>query len=350
MAMGKTMYRASIMVIVVALGLACPAGVVPKGGNASAPPSRHVATVKSPKGYRPPPPKLLRYSGNDITIDLHAARFAQGTAVYAEIYRNPSGGEGGVTLKRFVFDGRSIPLSERRWGHRAVFGIHPETAPGVKRLRVEYAVDGAARVQNASLTVAATVYPFHRKPLDLGNYSNVEYSPSADEVAFIKRCAEKKARVFAHRGPDLLGGAVSHPRSMHFVTSPFWAKRTVMRYRIRKGRKIPAKNRVSVHRGTDLRGKTGEPVFAMAAGKVAIAEAMYYEGNFVVIDHGGSVFTYYMHLDDFAVREGDAVRAGDLIGRVGSSGLSTASHLHVSLRILDVYVEPLSLLSLPIRE
>lgn len=338
------------MVVVIALGLACPAGVTPKGGDASGPPSRHDVRVKHPKGYRPAPPKLLRFRGKDLTVDLHAARFAQGTAVYAEIYRDPSLKDSEVTLRRFVFDGRSIPLSERGWGYRALFGIHPETAPGVKRLRVEYAVDGAARVQDASLAIAATAYPFHGKPLDLGKYSNVEYSPSAKELEFIRRCTAKKAKVFARKGPDLMGGAVSHPRNMHFVTSPFWAKRTIMRYRVRKGRKIPAKNKISVHGGTDLRGKTGEPVYAMSSGKVVIAEPMYYEGNFVVIDHGCGVFTYYMHLDGFAMREGDTVSAGDLIGRVGSTGLSTASHLHVSLRIQDVYVEPLSLLSLPIRE
>ncbi|TFH43752.1 MAG: M23 family metallopeptidase [Chrysiogenales bacterium] len=220
----------------------------------------------------------------------------------------------------------------------------------MKRLRVEYVANGVVRAQDASLTVFTTAYSFNRKPLDLGKYSDVDYRLSPEDLKFIKKCTVKKARVFSRSGPDLLGGAVSHPRDRHFITSPFWSKRLIKRYRIRKGRKISFGNKTNVHGGTDFRGKKGAPVFAMACGEVAIAEPMYYEGNFVVIDHGNGVFSHYMHLDGITVKEGDRVRAGGLIGRVGSTGLSTASHLHVSLRAQNVYVEPLSILSLPIRE
>ncbi len=90
------------------------------------------------------------------------------------------------------------------------------------------------------------------------------------------------------------------------------------------------------------------PVFSMADGKIVLAMKMFYEGNLVAVDHGNKVFTYYMHMDSMAVKEGDIVKAGDLVGRVGSTGTSTGPHLHVALSIRGVHVHPLSLLSLPV--
>jgi murein DD-endopeptidase MepM/ murein hydrolase activator NlpD len=169
-------------------------------------------------------------------------------------------------------------------------------------------------------------------------------------VAFIQRCAEKKRKVFSALSADTLGPVMSHPRDFHHITSPFWSKRVYMQYRFKNKRKIMLGNKQSIHGGLDLRGKAGEPVFALASGLVAIAENMYYEGNFVVIDHGNRIFSYYMHMKECTVKEGDLVKGGDKIGLVGSTGISTAAHLHVSLVIQGIQVDPLSLLPLPVKD
>ena len=84
----------------------------------------------------------------------------------------------------------------------------------------------------------------------------------------------------------------------------------------------------SYHSGVDFRAPTGTPVHASAAGTVVLAEPMVLWGNAVVVDHGWSVLTGYGHLSTIEVQVGQQVAPGDLIGRVGSTGLSTGAHLH----------------------
>jgi len=316
----------------------------------STPPARHFAEVKLPLGYRPPAAQCRQFKDGDMHVDLFAGRFAQGMTVYAEVYQDPPAKESAFNARKMYFDGREITLSKRNWGYRALFGIHPETVPGKRSLLIVYSVGGESRAKDFTVDVAKTDYQYPPGALDLGRYSDVDYRPTAEEMAFIQKCSAKKNLVFGRTGPDLLGQSLSHPRDSHYVTSSFWSKRNIMQYRKnRKGKKTRFKDKVNVHRGIDLRGKSGEPVFSMADGKVVLAEPMYYEGNFIVIDHGNRIFSYFMHLSSFAVKEGDMVKAGQRIGSVGSTGLSTAAHLHVSLMIQDVNVDPLSMLMLPVR-
>lgn len=99
----------------------------------------------------------------------------------------------------------------------------------------------------------------------------------------------------------------------------------------------------SYHRGADLRGATGTPVRAIADGKVALAEPMYFSGNVIYIDHGQGVVSLYAHLSEIEVKPGDRVSAGQEIGRVGATGRVTGPHLHLGLVLLGQSVNPLSL-------
>jgi murein DD-endopeptidase MepM/ murein hydrolase activator NlpD len=98
---------------------------------------------------------------------------------------------------------------------------------------------------------------------------------------------------------------------------------------------------VSAHEGEDFSAPAGTPVIAPAAGVVVLAEPLFVRGNAVVLDHGSGVFTGYWHLQELAVRRGDRVEPGQLLGRVGSTGLSTGAHLHWELRVNGVAVDPL---------
>lgn len=95
----------------------------------------------------------------------------------------------------------------------------------------------------------------------------------------------------------------------------------------------------SPHTGTDLRGPTGTPILAVADGVVVLAEAQYYSGNAVFIDHGQGVVSMYGHLSAFAVKKGDKVKRGQLIGKVGATGRVTGPHLHSSLFVQGVAVD-----------
>jgi murein DD-endopeptidase MepM/ murein hydrolase activator NlpD len=102
----------------------------------------------------------------------------------------------------------------------------------------------------------------------------------------------------------------------------------------------------SPHQGLDFRVPTGTPVAAMNAGTVLLARPLYYEGNFIVIDHGQGLLTLYLHLSEFKVKEGDHVERGQEIGLSGGTGRATGPHLHVAVRWQGTYLDPARVMQL----
>ncbi|SDA10926.1 Peptidase family M23 [Methylobacterium sp. UNC378MF] len=97
---------------------------------------------------------------------------------------------------------------------------------------------------------------------------------------------------------------------------------------------------LALHTGLDLKAEYGEPARATAPGRVVAAEAVGGYGNMVEIDHGHGLTTRFGHLARIAVRPGQRVAAGDVIGAVGSTGRSTGAHLHYETRIDGEPVDP----------
>ena len=102
----------------------------------------------------------------------------------------------------------------------------------------------------------------------------------------------------------------------------------------------------SPHLGLDFRVPSGTPVTAMNDGTVLLARPLYFEGNFVVIDHGQGLLTLYLHLSEFKVKEGDQVKRGQVLGLSGGTGRATGPHLHVAVRWQGTYLDPARLLQL----
>ena len=105
----------------------------------------------------------------------------------------------------------------------------------------------------------------------------------------------------------------------------------------------------SWHQGLDFRVPSGTPVMAMNDGTVLLARPLYYEGDFVVVDHGQGLLTLYLHLSEFKVKEGQQVKRGEELGLSGATGRATGPHLHVAVRWQETYLDParLMLLRLP---
>ncbi len=97
----------------------------------------------------------------------------------------------------------------------------------------------------------------------------------------------------------------------------------------------------SYHSGTDFRAGTGTPVRAPADGFVVLAEPLFVRGNAIVIDHGWSVLTGYWHLSEIDVEVGQFVHRGEVIGKVGNTGLSTGAHLHWQMWVSGIPVDAL---------
>ncbi|AAC07844.1 M23 family metallopeptidase [Aquifex aeolicus] len=104
--------------------------------------------------------------------------------------------------------------------------------------------------------------------------------------------------------------------------------------------------RKSVHRGVDFRAKEGELVYAIMPGKVRLTGNFFFTGNTVIVEHGQGLYSLYAHLSEILVKEGQLVKAGELIGRAGSTGRSTGPHLHLGLYLNGIPFNPLSLLRL----
>ena len=95
------------------------------------------------------------------------------------------------------------------------------------------------------------------------------------------------------------------------------------------------------HKGIDIANKAGTPVKACGKGSVATASATNRHGNTIIIDHGGGVFSLYFHMDRLYVRKGRTVAAGDVIGTMGSTGISTGPHLHWQVNVFKTPVNPM---------
>jgi murein DD-endopeptidase MepM/ murein hydrolase activator NlpD len=101
----------------------------------------------------------------------------------------------------------------------------------------------------------------------------------------------------------------------------------------------------SPHSGTDFRSPLGRVVRAPAHSRVAFVGDLYYTGRTVILDHGSSVYSLYAHLLKPLCEAGQQIKAGQPIGKVGSTGRSTGAHLHWTIKIRGAKVDPLELLS-----
>jgi murein DD-endopeptidase MepM/ murein hydrolase activator NlpD len=101
-----------------------------------------------------------------------------------------------------------------------------------------------------------------------------------------------------------------------------------------------------MHEGVDFSAAPGTPVYAINGGEVEIAEAFVAYGNTVVVDHGLGVQSFYMHLSSMTVAPGEMVERGELVGYAGETGYSEGAHLHLSIKIGGVSIDPLKFFAL----
>jgi len=133
---------------------------------------------------------------------------------------------------------------------------------------------------------------------------------------------------------NLASGAIAVPSDKPVKTAAFTSGYGV--------RSDPFGRGAAMHAGIDLAGPSGTPIYATADGYVT--DAGYNSGgygNLIKVDHGRGIETRYGHLSSMAVRAGQQIKRGQLIGRMGSTGRSTGSHLHYEVRIDGKPVNPI---------
>ncbi len=130
------------------------------------------------------------------------------------------------------------------------------------------------------------------------------------------------------------GGAFTWPcPSSYRVTSDY-------------GQRIsPTAGASSDHKGIDIGASYGADIVAAADGTVVFSGYSNSAGNYIMIDHGGSLYSVYMHASSLCVSEGTVVTRGQVIAKVGSTGISTGNHLHFGVSLNGSYVSPWNYLS-----
>lgn len=113
-----------------------------------------------------------------------------------------------------------------------------------------------------------------------------------------------------------------------YITSPFGY------------RKSPFTGRHELHKGIDISNKKGTPIMAAADGVVSFAGTRGLFGRIITIDHGHGLVTYYAHLDKTLKNEGERVRKGEIIAKMGDTGRTTGAHLHYEVQLNGVPVNP----------
>ena len=109
-------------------------------------------------------------------------------------------------------------------------------------------------------------------------------------------------------------------------------------------RRDPFTGQRAFHSALDISTREGQPIYATASGRVASASRSGNYGNLVVIEHGFRLTTRYGHLLKFAVRAGDTVRRGDIVGYVGETGRATGTHVHYEVWADGRPMNPMQLL------
>lgn len=266
------------------------------------------------------PPKL--------SIEMAARRAKQGAIVPITIRSDRP-----LARLTIVHGDRTIPVELGEGGMlgRALLGIDMDAPVGDQPLRLEATADGgAATPVTYSLEVVSGRFRVQRLTVKRGY---VELPPRVLER--VKADQAAVARVWATGDPErrwrgrFLAPVEATPSNNFGV------------------RRIYNGQPRSPHNGVDFGAPEGTPVVAPAAGRVALADDLYFSGGTIILDHGAGLFTTYLHLSRLDVRQGDLVSPGQVIGAVGSTGRSTGPHLHWGARLHGARVNPLDLLDLP---
>jgi murein DD-endopeptidase MepM/ murein hydrolase activator NlpD len=217
------------------------------------------------------------------------------------------------------FDGARVWVARRDETWVAVVGLPLSIAPGEHHVSIVQ--DGATTTQK--FTVKPKRYPVQKLTL---NKAMVD--PPAEVMARIEReSAHIKTLRTTWRATDATNAAFAPP-----AKGPLSSRFGVARVLNGKPR--------SPHAALDIAVGTGTSVTAPADGIVIDTGDYYYCGNGLFIDHGNGLVTMSCHLSEFVAKAGDVVKQGQTVARSGSTGRSTAPHLHWGVMLNGVSVEP----------
>jgi len=223
------------------------------------------------------------------------------------------------------FNGKHLYFNPAKKAFKAVVGVDLKTHPGTYPLALT--VDGRSIARD--VVIARKKYPVQKLTLP---EDMVVLSP--ENEARTDREQRTMAAIWPFDSLRVWQGSFIDPLPGKKIGTPFGVRRII--------NNIPK----NPHSGVDISADEGDPVKAPNDGVVIFVDDLFYSGNSVVLDHGQGIYTMFFHLSKIEVKYGQAVRKGDVIALVGSTGRSTGAHLHWGVRMQGAKVDPLALIRL----
>jgi len=223
------------------------------------------------------------------------------------------------------FRGKQLHFNPTKDAAKAVTGVDLNTEPGTYRL----ALTADGKTLTRDVTITKKKYPVQRLTLP---EDMVVLSPENEARA--ERDQRKMTAIWPVDSLRVWSGRFIDPLPGKAVGTPFGVRRII--------NNIPK----NPHSGVDITADEGDPVKAPNDGVVILVDDQFYSGNSVVLDHGQGIYTMFFHLSKAKVKYGQAVRKGDVIALVGSTGRSTGAHLHWGVRVQGAKVDPMALIKM----
>lgn len=264
------------------------------------------------------------YAFAAVQLELSSTTVLQGEPVLLTL----RGAATTTTITKLLFDGKPIGVFTYHRMPAALIGSDLRQKTG------DYAIaatlsDGTALAQ--TLTVAER--PKIEEPFSIPDKLGGDSAQSAS-VLVASLAAENATLTNIKTGSKAYWtGNFRWPLSNIVMTDPYGYSRQTSGYSI-------------AHKGTDFRAKEGTPVMSINRGVVRIAKTYRDYGKTVVVDHGLGVQSFYMHLSKINVTPGQLVSAGQTLGLSGQTGYAAQPHLHLTIRINGVSVDPMIFFSL----
>ena len=272
------------------------------------------------------PGQVRKTCEGGVTLKLNAGVTAQGSLLIVEV-------AGAKPFTEFAgdWDGRAIPLwseGEKTGTLHGLIGVDLEKAPGRYAWKVSWKnAAGETRSCSAFVTVRAGKFPTERLTVEK---QFVQPDPEQEKRA---EDEQKKMRAILETvTPERYWDGKFQLPLKGVTSGGNFGRRRILNGEAR-----------SPHAGVDFPALAGTPVFSTQAGKVVLAEELFYSGNTIVIDHGYGIYTLYAHLSEIEAKAGQMAKAGEEIGKVGATGRVTGPHLHRGLTVERARVNALQI-------
>jgi len=262
---------------------------------------------------------LTPCTSNSFNIKAQPTEAFPGDVIFLKITSD------NASIPEAFFRGKEIKfykLQENEYG--AFIPVDINTPPD------DYSINVKSAGIGASLSVKIKPYAFPTKKITLPE-AKVTLSP--EDSLRVEREYLMQEEIWKYATEKSWGGGFISPTDTA-VSEKFGVTR------------IMNEKKNSVHLGIDMKGKSGAPVKAINSGRVVMRDKLFYGGNTLIIDHGMGLLSVYMHLSGFNFESGAEVAKGDVIGFIGMTGRATGPHLHMSVKLQGVSINPEALMKL----